>query len=127
MYAKKDGNQALWIYNTPVEKSIYYKGGNIVIIEPELEQAIFAKLSKVPNIMKLLSNAKEITSNTYETNFNKIKYTIRLDGQNIKDISYIDEMQNKVIIEFNSQSINSEIADSKFSYIIPEGFDILEQ
>jgi outer membrane lipoprotein carrier protein len=127
MYATKNNNQALWIYNSPVEKKIYYKGGSVVIIEPELEQVIFAKLSKVPNIMNILSNAVEVSTNTYVTTFNKIEYTINFNGEKIENISYTDEMQNRVTINFNSQIVNKMIENSKFSYSIPEDYDILEQ
>jgi len=127
MYATKQNNQALWEYNSPIEKKIYYKDGNIVIIEPELEQAIFAKLSKVPNILQLLSNAKKTSDNQFVTTFNNIKYTIKTNGDKIESISYIDEIHNKVIIEFNNQTVNREIDKKRFVYSIPNDYDILKQ
>ncbi len=127
MYATKQNNQALWEYNSPIEKSIYYKDGNIVIIEPELEQAIFAKLTKVPNVLQLLNSAKDIGNNQLVTTFNSIKYTITVDGDKIKKITYKDEIQNSVTIEFNSQKSNQKISSSRFAYKIPLEYDILEQ
>jgi outer membrane lipoprotein carrier protein len=127
MYATKENNQALWIYTTPIEKKIYYKNGSIVIIEPELEQVIFAKLSKVPNVLTLLNGAKKISQNKLQTTFNNIKYTITTEGNKIKSINYTDEIQNRVIIEFNSQMINGSISSNTFNYSIPEDYDILEQ
>lgn len=127
MYATKQNNQALWVYTNPIEKKIYYKDGNIVIIEPELEQAIFAKLSKVPNVLSLLNSAKQVSENKLVTTFNKIKYTITTNGNKIKSISYTDEIQNRVTIEFNTQKTNSAINADTFVYSIPEDYDILEQ
>jgi len=127
MYATTRNNQALWIYTNPIEKRIYYKDGSVVIIEPELEQAIFAKLAKVPNVLSLLNRAKTISNNRLQTTFNNIVYTITTDGSKIKRIDYTDEIQNKVSIEFNSQKVNKSIAGSKFSYHIPEDYDILQQ
>ncbi len=127
MYASKKNNQALWEYNSPIEKKIYYKDGNIVIIEPELEQAIFAKLSKVPNVLQLLNSAKKISTNKFVTTFNNIRYTITTDKDKIKTISYIDEIQNRVIIEFSSQKTNKRIDSNKFVYSIPDDYDILQQ
>jgi outer membrane lipoprotein carrier protein len=127
MYATKQDNQALWEYNSPIEKKIYYKSGNIVIIEPELEQVIFAKLSKVPNVLSLLNNAKQISENKLVTTFNKIKYTIVTDGNTIKSINYVDEIQNRVTIEFSDQKTNSKINSAVFTYTIPTDYDILEQ
>ena len=127
MYATKQNNQALWEYKSPIEKKIYYKSGNIVIIEPELEQAIFAKLSKIPNVLSLLNSAKRISEDKLETTFNKIKYTITTDGNKIKSIDYIDEIQNRVTIEFSEQKTNSPINPTIFTYSIPADYDILEQ
>ncbi len=127
MYATKQNNQALWEYHSPIEKSIYYKDGNIVIIEPELEQAIFAKLTKVPNVLQLLNSAKDVGNNQFVTTFNSIKYTITVDGDKIKKITYKDEIQNSVTIEFNSQKSNQKISQNKFAYKIPLDYDILEQ
>ena len=127
MYATKKNNQALWEYNSPIEKKIYYKDGNIVIIEPELEQAIFAKLTKVPNVLQLLNSAKKVRENQLVTTFNNIKYTIITNGDKIVEIKYIDEIQNRVTIKFNSQKINYGLNSDIFVYSIPEDYDILEQ
>lgn len=127
MYATQKDNQALWEYTTPIVKKIYYKEGNIVIIEPELEQAIFAKLTKVPNVLQLLNSAQKLSDTKLVTTFNKIKYTITLDKNKIKKITYVDEIQNKVTIVFEKQTTNGYIKPETFVYSIPEEFDILEQ
>ncbi len=127
MYATQKENQALWEYQTPIVKKIYYKKGNIVIIEPELEQAIFAKLTKVPNVLQLLNSAKKTSKNELITTFNKIDYTITLENQTIKTISYVDEIQNHVTITFDKQKTNREIKSEVFVYNIPEDYDILQQ
>ena len=127
MYATKQNNQALWVYTTPIEKKIYYKDGAIVIIEPELEQVIFAKLSKVPNVLSLLNSAQKISTNKFETTFNNVKYLITTNGNKIQSIAYTDEIQNRVTIEFNAQKTNEPIDGNKFVYSIPKDYDILEQ
>ena len=127
MYATQNKNQALWEYNAPIVKKIYYKGGKLVIIEPELEQVIYAKLNKVPNILKLLRSAKKVADHTLQTHFNGLTYNITTNGNKIEKISYKDEMQNHVVITFSNEKVNYPIAKSRFSYIIPEDYDILEQ
>ncbi len=127
MYATQTKNQALWEYNTPIIKQIYYKGGKLVIIEPELEQAIYAKLDKVPNVLKLLKSAKKISQNILQTRFNGLTYKITTAGNQIEKISYTDEMQNKVVISFTNEIVNQGIDSSRFSYKIPADYDILEQ
>jgi len=100
MYAKKQNNLALWIYTQPVKKEIYYRDGDITIIEPDLEQATFAKLKTIPNIITLLKNAKSVSKNKLITKFNNTKYIIITDKKFVKYIAYKDEMQNQVVIQF---------------------------
>jgi len=128
MYATKSGNKALWEYINPVSKKIYYQGnGKLVIIEPTLQQAIYAKLNKVPNILKLLQNAKKTPSGLLVTNFNGIKYFIKAKNNRLEKVSYTDEMQNQVNIIFSNEKINKNINSSVFRYTIPANYDILEQ
>ena len=127
MFAKKENNLALWIYNSPVKKKIYYRDGNIVILEPELEQATFAKLEKIPNIITLLKNAKKVSKNKLVTTFNNTKYYIITDNKFVKYITYKDEMQNLVTINFQNPKVNKHISNEKFIYEIPAGYDILKQ
>jgi len=127
MYAKKQNNLALWIYMRPIEKKIYYRDGNIVILEPDLEQATFAKLNKVPNIITILKNAKKVSSNKLIATFNKTKYSITTNKNIVKSISYKDEMQNRVTINFSNMKVNKNIDDNLFIYEIPAGYDVLKQ
>ncbi len=127
LYAKKQNNQALWIYTDPIDKKIYYSSGKVVIIEPELEQAIFARLDKVPNILTLLQKAKKIGEGRYLTTFNKIDYTIIFKEGKLSEIRYKDELHNRVVIRFEHQQTDVPLSDEKFRYNIPADYDILEQ
>jgi len=127
LFAKKEQNKALWVYTSPIDKKIYYSKGKVVIIEPELEQAIFAKLDKVPNILTLLKKAKKIAPNTYVTTFNNTRYTITFKNGVLSKITYTDELHNRIKIVFQKQKNNAAIPESRFVYHIPEDYDILEQ
>jgi len=127
LYATQQQSRALWRYTSPIDKRIYYGNGKVVIIEPELEQAIFAKLDKVPNLITLLSKAKKIGDHTYRTTFNNIKYTIVFQNGKLNEIRYRDELHNKIVIRFSHQSVNRPISDATFAYRIPADYDILEQ
>lgn len=127
LFAQKEHNQALWIYTDPINKRIYYSGGKVVIIEPELEQAIFAKLDKVPNILTLLKKAKKKAPHTYVTTFNNTQYTILFKEGKLDRIRYKDAMHNQIEIAFDHQKTNLPIDGKKFLYQIPADYDILEQ
>jgi outer membrane lipoprotein carrier protein len=128
LYAVKKSNLALWKYTSPVVKKIYYKGnGKLTIIEPELEQVIFAKLHKVPNILKLIESAQKNKNGNLQTEYNGIKYIIKIKDQKIASVSYKDDMQNRVVINFSNEKLNKEIDKRVFSYNIPKEYDIIEQ
>ncbi len=128
MIATAEKNLALWKYNSPIHKKIYYTGeGKLIMVEPELEQVVFAKLTKIPNVLKLLSSAKEIAPNKLKTHYNGIDYIIKKNREKIKSINYKDEMGNSVLIEFNNEEVNKNIDGKVFAYTIPKGYDVLEQ
>ncbi len=126
LYADKN-EKALWIYKTPVNKKIYYNQKSVVIIEPDLEQAIISKLDKVPNVLNILQNAKKIKKNIYEATCCKNRYKIYLKNNIISKITYKDKMQNQVEIIFLNQKVNKKISPSTFAYKIPQGYDILKE
>ncbi len=127
MYATRENNQALWEYTSPINKNIYYKGGKLIIVEPELEQVIYAKIDKIPNILTILDNAVQIGENRLQTSFNNINYNITMNENKIDKIEYQDEMENRVRITFTQETVNHEIDSKIFSFVIPEDYDILEQ
>ena len=55
-YAKND-NTALWIYESPTPKRIYFDKDKVVVIEDELEQAIISRLDDTPNLTQVLAPA----------------------------------------------------------------------
>ena len=127
LFAKRAHNRALWIYTAPVDKRICYNSGEVVIIEPELEQAILARLDKVPNIITLLQKAKRTGPGRYVTTFNNIHYTIIFKEGILSEIRYTDELHNRVTIRFRHQETDRAVPDAKFACKIPAGYDILQQ
>lgn len=124
-YAKKS-NQALWIYKTPVKKKIYFSSERVVVVEPELEQAIFSRLDKSPNILEIWKNAKKIGKDTFLAKCCDNDYTITVSGEKIQTIKYKDKMENSVIIEFFEQNTNLFLDDTIFKIDIPMYYDIIK-
>ena len=125
-YATQD-KKALWIYEKPVAKKIYFNGNKVVILEPELEQAIITTLENTPNIALLLQEAKEISPNRYSTKYMETTYTIYASNQTIERISYHDKLDNSVEISFTNQSTNLFLDDALFQVDIPKGYDIVRE
>lgn len=125
-YATKD-KKALWIYNKPVAKKIYFNDTKVIIIEPELEQVIITTLENTPNIAQLISQAKEIAPNTYATTFMDTTYTIKSSQSAIENVTYKDKLDNRVEILFSNQSTNLFLDEILFHADIPLGYDVIRQ
>ena len=119
--------KALWIYKTPVEKKIYFSQNQVVIVEPELEQAIITNLHNTPNLTEILKSASKIDNTTYETTYDDIKYVIHVKNEKIDSISYSDKLENGVVIQLLNQSVNTFLDDSLFRATIPKNFDVITQ
>jgi len=119
--------KALWIYKKPIEKKIYFSQKRVVIIEPELEQAIITNLDNTPNITEILRGAKKISNDIYQTSYNDIQYTVKIKSSKIDTISYKDKLGNSVKIELLNQSTNTFLDNTLFVPSIPKDFDVITQ
>ena len=123
----KNGNRALWKYEKPIVKSIYYLGELVVVIEPELEQAIVSHMDKKYDILEILKNAKKIGTNRYEAKCCQNVYTIFTKDGKIEKIAYKDKLENRVFIDFYEQKINQNIDNKIFEYNIPFYYDVIKE
>lgn len=118
---------ALWKYKTPNLKDIYFSFERVVVIEPELEQAILTTLKDVPNLTKVMQNAKKIDENLYDAKFDDILYHLEFKNDLISKIKYEDKLGNKVEISFANVKKNIVINDATFLPTIPANFDVITQ
>ncbi len=123
-YARSD-DKALWIYQKPIKKELYFIDRKVIIIEPELEQAIFSKAKKLPKILDILKGAKRdkdrVIAYCCDTT-----YIVTLKDNYIISVSYKDKVGNKVKIKFFNEEINLILDDEIFRYKIPKFYDILK-
>ncbi|AFL68739.1 LolA-like outer membrane lipoprotein chaperone [Sulfurospirillum barnesii] len=125
-YATND-KKALWIYEKPVSKKIYFNQNRVLIVEPELEQVIITTLQNTPNIAQLLQEAKEVKPNTYITQFMETTYTILAQKGTIEKVMYRDKLDNAVEIVFYNQTTNLFLDDELFKGEIPKGYDVVRE
>ena len=126
VFIKKSG-KILWQYETPIKKNVYIDNTMAIVDEPELEQAIFTKLDNEINIIKLLNEAKKIDNENYVSTINGIKYSIKVQDNKISKITYKDELDNLVNINFLNIVQNGDIADEIFKFIIPSHYDVIRK
>ena len=126
LYFKKPF-KIFWKYEKPIKKYIYIQNQKIVTIEPELEQVTISKRIKIKNIIKILNNAKKVSKNLYEADFEGKKYYIYFDeNHKLKKISFKDRFDKNVEILFVNPKQNIDISDAVFQIKIDPSFDIIQ-
>ena len=126
VFIKKSG-KIFWKYESPVVKNVYINNDSAVVIEPELEQAIFTQLESEINIIKLLNNSKKVSENLYTTNIDDVDYSIKTVNDKINQITYKDKLENSVDIKFSNVVQNGNISDDIFKYEVPDTYDIIKK
>jgi outer membrane lipoprotein carrier protein len=121
----KQPYKMVWNYTVPIKKYVHINKYNVVIVEPELEQAIFSNLNKEVNILNILSNVKKIKQNYYQTIIDEISYNLTIKNGLLTKIDYKDKLDNKVDIVFTNIKQNKPIDNDVFRYHIPTEYDII--
>ncbi len=121
----KKPQYALWSYTKPITKSVYILENQAIIVEPELEQAIIKKIGKNFDFFKLLHNAQKLSQNKYLARYNNTTFIITTDKKSIQSISYKDEFENSVTINFTNQTENQKIDQKIFEPVIPDDYDVI--
>ena len=127
VFIKKSG-KILWKYKTPVVKNVYINNDYAVVDEPELEQAILTQLESEIDIIKLLNSSKKVDNNTFFTDIDDVKYTIKTSKDDkIQEIKYVDKLENSVVIKFYDVVQNGQIGDDIFKFDIPSYYDVIRK
>lgn len=123
----KGNDKILWSYKTPVKKDVYINKNQVIIDEPELEQAITSSLNDELNMVKIINNSKKVSLNTYENTLEDTKYIIIIENNILKSVSYKDELDNKVMILFTNFQKDIPLSDTIFSFTIPKNYDVIKK
>jgi len=107
----------LWQYKTPIIKNVYMNKLKIIIDEPELEQAIFTRLTDEINLIDFLNNPDLVDD----------KYKLTFKDELLTQIQYIDEMENNIMVKFTNIKVDEKIADQSFQFIAPLDYDIIKK
>lgn len=126
LMAKKP-EKALWIYKKPVQKEVYISIKDVVVYEPQLEQAIVHAKHSAFGLEEVLKNAKSLGGDRYGTVVDDMKITFVKKREFIENISYIDKLDNKVEISFLKFVKNPALEDKLFVFTPKPGIDILKK
>lgn len=125
LWASKPQN-ALWVYQKPIQKSVYINGQKITVIEPSIEQVTLRTLDSEIDFLQIIQQAKKVDENKYVATVKGEKYTVIFNNDLLSSISYTDGFDNKVLIKFADPKQNKEIDSSKFKPRIPEDYDVIK-
>ncbi|MDO5045301.1 LolA-like outer membrane lipoprotein chaperone [Campylobacter sp.] len=125
-YARED-NKALWIYDKPTPKKIYFDKNRVVVIEDELEQAIISRLENTPNLASILKKATRIKDDLYKTKFDDVEYFIAIKNDLPTRIDYQDKLGNKIKILFENAKKDEAISEEILTPVIPSFYDVINQ
>ncbi|MBN2964195.1 outer-membrane lipoprotein carrier protein LolA [Sulfurospirillum sp. T05] len=118
-------NQALWSYTQPIEKQIYFNDTAVLIVEPELEQAISTSLETTQNLALFLQEASGKKTHTVE--HEGVVYTITFQDNLPYTVTYQDVLENNVVIEFSNVELNEPLPLDIFLPHVPSHFDKIRQ
>jgi outer membrane lipoprotein carrier protein len=123
----KGNDKILWSYKIPIVKNVYINKNQVIIDEPELEQAITSTLNDELNIVKIINNSKKVSQNIYENTLEDTKYSIMIENNILKSISYKDELDNKIVILFTNFQRDVTLSDNIFLFTIPKNYDVIKK
>lgn len=122
--AKAPAN-VLWIYKSPVPKEIYITNNEMIVYEPKLRQAIITQMQESLDLLTLLKKAKKLNNTEYETQILDQKYQLKIQGKILKEINFVDSLDNKVRITFSNAKIDEYIDSKVFDFLPSSDIDVI--
>ncbi|MDR0666008.1 MAG: LolA-like outer membrane lipoprotein chaperone [Campylobacteraceae bacterium] len=121
-------NFALWNYKTPIAKTIYFINNDVIILEPDLEQAVITTIDEMPDISRVLNEAlaaNKQTNKAITVNIGEVDYTISFQNGAPVKIAYTDTLDNKIEIFLQNTLLNIDIDKLTFRANIPTNYDVV--
>jgi len=125
LWAAKPQN-ALWVYKTPIQKSVYINSRQVTVIEPAIEQVTMRSLDNDIDFLQIIQKAKKQDNEHYVAVVQGQKYTVNFKNDLLSSISYTDGFDNKVTIRFLNPAQNTPIDSSRFRARVPADYDIIK-
>ncbi|GHV02221.1 hypothetical protein AGMMS49521_3670 [Campylobacterota bacterium] len=123
----KKPNLARYDYEKPQPKIIAIRGNQVLMIEPDLEQATHFKSDLTLNILEVWKMSKEVSKTKREATINDQLIAIEHNGENIVRVYYTDDFDNFIEIVLGDPKRDATIANNFFTPAIPSGYDLISQ
>jgi chaperone LolA len=137
-----------WHTEPPLEQVIVSDGQNVIVYDPDLEQAtvqpVTEQLSNTPALLfsgdvKKLGESFLVHHKTWDDTVDQYvlmprgadslfeSLRLRFDNDILVEMRLTDSLGQKSTIGFNDAKINSGLTDKQFEFIIPEGTDVIRE
>ncbi len=121
----KRPDRAYWHYDAPVAKEVYIVGEEVVIVEPDMEQAIIRWMGEEIDFFSILSHAEKTGPEQFEARYNDQSFTLKVTDGLLRSISYRDTFENRVEIRFSHPVYDAAVPETTFEAKIPATYDII--
>ncbi len=117
-----------WSYISPTKKEVCTDSKIVLVVDHHLEQVSMFKITKGFNLPAVIKSAKSVGKNEFIASHDNQKFHIRtVNNRQLSQISYIDELDNKVEVNFNNTKyLQSPISNTKLKCNYPSTYDIIE-
>ena len=125
---KIQSNLFRWDYESPTKKEVCTDGTQLIVVDHDLEQISRYIIDEGINLEEILKVAQQISITDYKATYKEIEYLITLDEKSwLKKIFYVDNLDNRVKIEFNQMQYDNNIFENaNLECIAPADYDIIE-
>ncbi|MBZ0330633.1 outer membrane lipoprotein chaperone LolA [Halomonas sp. ANAO-440] len=134
-----------WEVDAPYQQEVISDGSEVYLYDPDLEQvtvqALDQRVTHTPALL-LSGSASELTENydvtrqqqgsnevfrlvpkSPDTLFEELEMTFR--GEELRGLEMTDSTGQRTAIEFRDVRLNQSIDDSRFTFDIPDGTDVI--
>ncbi|MDR3163363.1 MAG: LolA-like outer membrane lipoprotein chaperone [Helicobacteraceae bacterium] len=123
----KTPDMARYEYESPQKKSVAISGGEIIMIEYDLEQATKYKRTDLLNIIDSWKSSEPVTDTKRVAKIDGLTLYIEHNRDAIERIYYIDNFDNFVEIALSDPVKNKTVDNSFFIPKVPTGFDLIRE
>jgi len=116
-----------WSFLKPTKKETCTKQKNLIVVDHDLEQVSYYKITNEFDLIDVLKKAKLHTKNIYVAKVNGKNITIKVDSQGkIESVALFDDLDNKVQIVFkNVKYGKGNLSTKSMSCNVPKNYDII--
>lgn len=116
-----------WSYATPTQKEVCTDGVQLIVIDHDLEQVSNYLIEEGINLAEVLKVAQKLSEQDYTATYKETEYLITLDDeQQLQQIVYVDNLDNRVKIVFKNMNYNTMVNDDTLACNAPIEYDLIK-